>query len=139
MIDGFKTDCVLSFFKVALIKNSHGILTKPGAQTQAARTIRFTSAEQVIDMEPLLKDYISQAIEVEKTGLKVQFKSIAEHTVPDALQQKPGENPALEQAFSALIPGRQRAYILHIGSANQAATRSTRVENASRKSSRVRV
>jgi len=124
----FKECCVLSFVKGALLHDASGILVKPGENTQAARVIRFTNVQQIVEMEPILKAYIYEAIEVEKTGLKVKFKKIAEMKVPEEFQNKLDEIPALKTAFDALTPGRQRAYILYFSAPKQAKTRGSRVE-----------
>jgi uncharacterized protein YdeI (YjbR/CyaY-like superfamily) len=124
----FKDHCVLSFAKGALLKDAGGILSKPGENTQSARVIRFIHIQQIIEKEPLLKAYIQEAIEVEKAGLKVNFKTISEFQVPEELQVKLEESPALKRAFEALTPGRQRAYLLYISAAKQSKTRQSRVE-----------
>jgi len=128
ILGGFKEYCVMTFVKGALLKDSKRILAKPGENTQAARVIRFTSVQQIVDVEPLLKSYIKEAIEVEKAGSKVIFKKITERKVPVELQQKLDEIPALKTAFAALTPGRQRAYLLYISAAKQSKTRESRVE-----------
>ena len=81
-------------------------------------------------MEPILRAYIRQAIEVEKAGLKVEFKATAEFAMPEEFQSKLDDIPALKAAFEALTPGRQRAYLLHFSSAKQAKTREARIEKA---------
>jgi len=124
----FKESCMLSFVKGALLKDVHGILVKPGENTQAARVIRFTNAQQIAELEPLLKAYIDQAIEVEKAGLKVTFRKSTEFILPEELRIKFEEIPSLKAAFAALTPGRQRAYILYISAAKQSKTRASRVE-----------
>jgi uncharacterized protein YdeI (YjbR/CyaY-like superfamily) len=124
----FKECCVLSFVKGALLHDASGILVKPGENTQAARVIRFTNVQQIVEMEPILKAYIYEAIEVEKAGLKVKFKKIAEMKLPEEFQNKLDEIPALKTAFDALTPGRQRAYILYFSAPKQAKTRGSRVE-----------
>jgi uncharacterized protein YdeI (YjbR/CyaY-like superfamily) len=128
----FKECCVLSFFKGALLHDASGILVKPGENTQAARVIRFTNVRQIVEMEPILKAYIYEAIEVEKAGLKVKFKKIAEMKLPEEFQNKLDEIPALKTAFDALTPGRQRAYILYFSAPKQAKTRGSRVEKCMR-------
>jgi uncharacterized protein YdeI (YjbR/CyaY-like superfamily) len=65
---------------------------------------------------------------VEKAGLKVKFKKIAEMKLPEEFQNKLDEIPALKTAFDALTPGRQRAYILYFSAPKQAKTRGSRVE-----------
>jgi len=133
IMGSFKDGCALSFFKGALLKDPKGILITPGENTQSARGIRFTNVQQILEMKPILKAYINEAIEVEKAGLKVTFKSIAEHAVPEELQKKLDEIPALNAAFRALTPGRQRAYILHISAAKQPGTRERRVDKCMRR------
>jgi uncharacterized protein YdeI (YjbR/CyaY-like superfamily) len=128
----FKECCVLSFVKGALLHDASGILVKPGENTQAARVIRFTNVQQIVEMEPILKAYIYEAIEVEKAGLKVKFKKIAEMKLPEEFQNKLDEIPALKTAFDALTPGRQRAYILYFSAPKQAKTRGSRVEKCMR-------
>jgi uncharacterized protein YdeI (YjbR/CyaY-like superfamily) len=127
IIQGFKEYCALMFFKGVLLKDTNGILVRPG-ETQAGRQIRFTSVREIAELEPILKAYIHEAIEVEKAGLKVSFRKTVEYTIPEEFQTKLDENPALETAFDALTPGRQRAYILYFSSAKQSKTRESRVE-----------
>src|ERR1700752_5071726 len=74
LIHGFKEYCALLFFKGALLKDAQGILVQPTENVQAARQIRFTSIREIVEVEPTLKAYIHEAIEVEKAGLKVNYK-----------------------------------------------------------------
>ena len=128
LIRGFKEYCALLFFKGALLNDPNGILIKPGENTQAGRQIRFTNAREIVEMEPILKAYIYEAIEVEKAGLKVNFKKNTELIIPEEFQNKLDEIPALKTAFDALTPGRQRAYILYFSAPKQSKTRESRVE-----------
>jgi uncharacterized protein YdeI (YjbR/CyaY-like superfamily) len=118
-----KEYCALLFCKGALVKDAHGILIKPGENTQAARQIRFTSVREIAGKENILKTYIRQAIEVEKAGLEVIYKKTTDFPVADEFQNKLDEIPALKTAFSALTPGRQRAYLLYFSGAKQSKTR----------------
>jgi uncharacterized protein YdeI (YjbR/CyaY-like superfamily) len=127
IIQGFKEYCALMFCKGALLKDPEGILKKPGESSQAARQIRFTSAQEVVKMKPIVKAYIREAIEAEKAGLQIVFKKNPE-PVPEELQKRLNENAALRAAFGALTPGRQRGYILIISAAKQSQTRAARVE-----------
>ena len=131
LLGRFKECCVLSFVKGALLKDANGILVKPGENTQAARVIRFTHVREIVEMEPILKAYIDEAIEVEKAGLKVKFKKNPE-PIPEELQNKLDDIPALKTAFAALTPGRQRAYILYFSAPKQSKTRESRVEKCVR-------
>ncbi|MEX1033838.1 MAG: DUF1801 domain-containing protein [Cellvibrionaceae bacterium] len=128
MIYGMKEYCALGFFKGALLNDPKGILVKPGAHSQAMRQIRFTSLQQITAMEARVKAYIHEAIEVEKAGLKVDFKEKRELKFPEELQHKFNGDPALKKAFEALTPGRQRGYILHFSDAKQSKTRISRME-----------
>jgi uncharacterized protein YdeI (YjbR/CyaY-like superfamily) len=111
-----------------LLNDAEGILIQQTENVQAARQIRFTSVQEIIDMERILKAYIYEAIEVEKAGLQVDFKKTKEFNIPEEFQNKLDENPALQAAFDALTPGRQRGYLLHFSQPKQSKTREARVE-----------
>lgn len=128
LIHGFKEYCALLFQKGALLKDPNGILIQQTENVQSARQIRFTNVDEIMEMESILKAYIQEAIEVEKSGLEVEFKKHEEYIVPEEFQNKLDEIPALKTAFEALTPGRQRAYILHFSAPKQAKTRESRVE-----------
>jgi uncharacterized protein YdeI (YjbR/CyaY-like superfamily) len=128
LINGFKEYCALLFFKGALLNDANGILNKIGENTQAGRQIRFTNVREIVEMETILKAYIYEAIEVEKAGLKVNFKKNTELIFPEEFQNKLDENPALKTAFDALTPGRQRAYNLYFSAPKQSKTRESRIE-----------
>ncbi|HEU0046797.1 MAG TPA: YdeI/OmpD-associated family protein [Nitrososphaera sp.] len=130
IIQGFKDFCALLFCKGALLNDPKGILKKFG--WQAARRIPFTNVREIVEMEPILKAYIHEAIEVEKAGLEVNFQKDP-GTVPEELQKKLNEIPALKAAFDALTPGRQRGYILYFSGAKQSKTRESRVEKCMRR------
>jgi uncharacterized protein YdeI (YjbR/CyaY-like superfamily) len=128
LIHGFKEYCALLFFKGALLNDANGILIKQTENVQAGRQIRFTNVREIVEMETILKAYIYEAIEVEKVGLKVNFRKTTEFTIPEEFQNKLDEIPALKTAFDALTPGRQRAYILYFSAPKQSKTRESRVE-----------
>jgi uncharacterized protein YdeI (YjbR/CyaY-like superfamily) len=127
LIHGFKEYCALLFFKGALLKDAKGILIQQTENVQAARQIRFTNVREIVEMEPILKAYIHEAMEAEKAGLEVNFKKNPE-PIPEELQNKLDEMPALKTAFDALTPGRQRGYILYFSQPKQSKTRESRVE-----------
>ena len=128
LIHGFKDYCALLFFKGALLKDPRGVLIQQTENVQAARQIRFTNVREIVKMEPVLKAYIREAIEVEKAGLKVDYKKTAEFKIPEEFRNKLDEIPALKTAFDALTPGRQRGYILYFSAPKQSKTRESRVE-----------
>ena len=127
LIHVFKEYCALLFFKGALLNDPNGILIRQTKNVQAARQIRFTNVREIVEMEPILKAYIYEVIEVEKAGLKVNFKKNPE-PIPEEFQNKLDEIPALKTAFDALTPGRQRAYIFYFSAPKQSKTRESRVE-----------
>ena len=132
LIHGFKEYCALLFFKGALLKDANGVLVQQTENVQAARQIRFTSVRQIAGMEPILKAYIHEAIEVEKAGLEVNYKKTSEFIIPDEFQKKLDAIPALKTAFAALTPGRQRGYMLYFSAPKQSKTRESRVEKCMR-------
>jgi uncharacterized protein YdeI (YjbR/CyaY-like superfamily) len=128
LVHGFKEYCALLFIKGALLKDAKGILIQQTENVQAGRQIRFTNIREIVEMEPILKAYIEEAIEVEKAGLKVNLIKNSELVFPIEFQKKLDENPALKVAFEALTPGRQRAYNLYFSASKQSKTREARVE-----------
>jgi uncharacterized protein YdeI (YjbR/CyaY-like superfamily) len=128
IISGFKDYCALNFFKGALLSDSHGLLVRPGKNTQAGSQIRFAGLQEIVEKEQVLKSYILEAVEVEKAGLKVQYKETDEFDIPDELLIKFEDRPELKKAFLALTPGRQRAYLLYFSAPKQSKTRESRVE-----------
>ncbi len=127
LIHGFKAYCAVLFHKGALLKDTHDVLIQQTKNVQSASQIRFTSVKEITEMQPVLKAYIYEAIEVEKAGLKVNFKEQPE-PLPEEFQHQLNENSALKKAFEALTPGRQRAYNLYFSQAKQSKTRQARVE-----------
>ena len=128
LIHVFKEYCAVLFFKGALLNDANNILIQQTKNVQAARQIRFTSVQQIVEIEPMLKAYIYEAIEVEKAGLRVELKKTSAFTMAEEFQQKLDEIPALKNAFNILTPGRQRAYMLHFSAPKQSKTREARVE-----------
>ena len=132
LMHGFKEYCALLFFKGALLKDPNGILIKQTENVQSARHIRFTSAREIVKMKPILKAYVNEAIEVEKAGLKVNYKKTKDFKIPEEFQKKLSAKggPALKKAFAALTPGRQRAYIFYFSAPKLSKTREARVEKS---------
>jgi len=128
LIHGFKEYCALLFFKGALLNDANGILVQQTKNVQASRQIRFTNVREIVQLKPVLKAYIYEAIEVEKAGLKVPLKKTKEFSMPEEFQNKLNENRALKKAFNALTPGRQRGYLLYFSAPKQSKTRESRVE-----------
>ena len=130
LIHVFKEYCALLFFKGALLHDTEGILVQQTRNVQVARQIRFTGVKEIVQMKSILKAYIFEAIEVEKSGLKPTLKKTAEYAIPEEFQKKLDKTPALKSAFKALTPGRQRGYLLYFSAAKQSKTRTSRIEKS---------
>ncbi|MBI9049374.1 MAG: YdeI/OmpD-associated family protein [Anaerolineaceae bacterium] len=129
----FKEYCAISFFKGVLLKDPNGILETPGKNTQAGRLLKFTNVNEIIEMESIIKAYIQEAIHIEMTGLKVEYKKTIEYDMPEELLNKLDEDPAFNAAFESLTPGRQRGYLLHFSAPKQSQTRVSRIEKCTEK------
>jgi len=133
LIHGFKEYCAILFVKGSLLKDTHEILIRQTENVQAGRQIRFTNVQEIEEIETILKTYVYEAIEVEKSGLKVNFKKDTELIFPEEFQNKLDEIPDLKTAFYALTPGRQRAYNFYFSEPKQSKTRESRVEKCMQK------
>jgi uncharacterized protein YdeI (YjbR/CyaY-like superfamily) len=114
------------FFKGALLEDPAGLLRDQGPNSRSAKRLELTSVAQIEELAPIIADYVAEAVEVERSGRKVPAPPALE--LADELQELLDADAALAAAFSALTPGRQREYQLHIGGAKQASTRTSRAE-----------
>lgn len=130
LIHGFREYCALLFFKGVLLKDTHGVLIQQTENVQSARQIRFTNLNEIVKSEPVIKAYIYEAIEVEKAGLKVKLKKTEEYKIPEEFQEKLEKNLHLKTAFTALTPGRQKAYLFYFSQPKQSKTRESRIEKS---------
>ncbi|MBP8824487.1 MAG: YdeI/OmpD-associated family protein [Flavobacteriales bacterium] len=128
LIHGFKDYCALLFHKGVLLKDDHRLLVQQTKDVQSARQVRFESVKAITKLEPVLRSYIQEAIEVEKSGKQVPMKQTAEFAMAEEFKLALKQMPALKKAFQALTPGRQRGYLLHFSSAKLAKTREARIE-----------
>lgn len=128
LIHGFKEYCALLFHKGVLIKDKPGHLIQQTENVQAARQLRFASLADINKHKTVIKEYIQQAIQLEKEGIQVPLKKTAEFVMPEEFAAHLKANVKLKKAFEALTPGRQRGYLLYFGQAKQAKTREARIE-----------
>lgn len=133
LLHEFKDYCAILFHKGALLEDSQKILKQQTENTQAARQLRFTSILEIKPLIPMIKQYVFEAIEIEKAGLKVKMKSLADYHTPDELTEKFNTDPEFELAFTALTPGRQKGYLLHFSKPKHAKTRMSRIENCEKR------
>ncbi len=127
LIHGFKNYCALLFFKGVLLEDPHGILIRQTEHVQDRRQIRFTSPEQIQEQREIIKAYIREAIDIEKSGVRVEFKDTSEFIMAPEFQAVLDRDQAVKSAFESLTPGRQRGYLLYFSGAKQSRTRETRV------------
>jgi uncharacterized protein YdeI (YjbR/CyaY-like superfamily) len=130
LIHGFKEYCALLFHKGALLNDTYDILIQQSENVQSARQIRFTNLQEIIDLRLSIKEYIFEAIEVEKAGLEVKMKKTAEFNMPSEFKKVLDSDSDLKSAFDALTPGRQRGYLLYFSQAKQSKTRGSRIEKS---------
>jgi len=128
LIHGFKNYCAILLNKGVLLKDPYNILIQQTKNTQSARHLRFTSIEEIRELEPKIKQYLFEAVEVEKAGLKVAFKKTKDFEMVEEFKLALENDSDLKKAFQNLTPGRQRAYLLHFSSAKQSKTKSSRIE-----------
>src|SRR5690606_9831733 len=128
LIHGFKEYCALLFHKGALIKDTKGVLIQQTENVQSARQMRFTDVGQIMKLESVIKDYINEAIEIEKSGKKVSIKKVTDYPIPEEFQTALNQDKALHKAFYSLTPGRQKGYLFYFNQAKQAKTREARIE-----------
>jgi uncharacterized protein YdeI (YjbR/CyaY-like superfamily) len=128
LLGSFKAFCSISFFKGSLLQDPNVILTKPGENSQSVRMLKFTHLDEIRELEPVIRAYIFEAIEIEKAGIKPALEKSVDLEFPEEFLQILDKDAALKAAFTALTPGRQRGYNLFFTAAKQPATRITRIE-----------
>jgi uncharacterized protein YdeI (YjbR/CyaY-like superfamily) len=126
IIQPFKGYLGLMFFTGELLEDPKGILKANGPNSQSARRLEFTSADEIIRLKGTIKAYINEAIAIADSGQKIERRKTPELLV-DELEDFFKKKPSLKKAFEALTPGRQRAYRLHFSRAKQSETRRSRI------------
>ncbi|XP_037775013.1 uncharacterized protein YdeI-like [Penaeus monodon] len=96
-VNALKKSANIGFFKGVLLADTHKILQQQG-NLQSARLVKFTTTQEIEESQKILKDYIQEAIGIERS------------------------------AFYALTPGRQRGYVIYFSQAKQAQTRMNRIK-----------
>tara|TARA_R110002050_G_C8756699_1_gene499290 strand:- start:55 stop:699 length:645 start_codon:yes stop_codon:yes gene_type:complete len=128
LIHEFKDYCAILFHKGVLLKDPENILIQQTENVQSARQIRFTDVPEIFELEPIIKQYIKEAIGIEKSGIKIKKKKTSDFEMPEELGQTFKENTEFEKAFKNLTSGRQRGYLLHFAKPKQSKTRLSRIE-----------
>jgi uncharacterized protein YdeI (YjbR/CyaY-like superfamily) len=120
----------LSFFKGVLLKDQHNLLIQRGENSQSVKLFQFTSVKQIVELEKIIKEYVFEAIEIEKAGLKIELKKSKDLVFPEEIESFFKENEKFKAAFKALTPGKQRGYHIFYTGAKQSATRTSRIESS---------
>ena len=128
ILGSFKDYSCIMFFKGALLSDPDNILVQPTENSNSGRQLRFTNTKEVLKLKRNILNYIFEAIEIEKSGVKIEAKKTTDYAMPEELEFKFKELPELKVAFEKLTPGRQRGYLLHFSQAKQSATRLSRIE-----------
>lgn len=116
----------LMFFKGALLEDPLGVLKEQGPNSRSAKRFELTSVDDVTQLAGTIRDYVEEAIDIERAGLEVE--PAPEPTVVEELQQRLDEDTEFRTAFTSLTPGRQREYNLYFSDAKQASTRVGRID-----------
>ena len=125
-VGALKESATIGFFKGVLLTDEHKILQQQG-NLQSDRILKFTNIADIEKIKEIIKSYIIEAIAIEESGKKVEFKKNPEPIAPELLQAFEAD-PAFKKAFYALTPGRQRGYTIHFSQPKQEQTRIGRIE-----------
>jgi uncharacterized protein YdeI (YjbR/CyaY-like superfamily) len=123
---GFKDSATLGFFKGVLLKDPTGLLVAPGENSRSSRVLRFTGLKEIVAQDSVIRSYVREAVELEKSGARVELAK-DDLAYPEELVSALEEDPDLQAAFDALTPGRRRGYVLHFSQPKQPATRQSRI------------
>lgn len=126
MMGSFRDYCSISFFKGVLLEDPEGVLEAPGPNSRHARLLKFRSLEDVERLASQALNFLNQALEIQKKGLKVDAAEA--EPLPDELEARLLSEDGLWEAYEALTPGRQRSFILHVSGAKNPETRVRRAE-----------
>jgi uncharacterized protein YdeI (YjbR/CyaY-like superfamily) len=126
IIGAFRDDFRLTFFNAALMRDPHGALVGQGPNSQHPDCFRFDDSSQVVAAEPIIREYLAEAMEYAEQGIK-PAKVERELDLPDELVEALESDPELAQAFALLTPGRQRSYVFALNSAKTSATKVARI------------
>ncbi|MCB9195052.1 MAG: YdeI/OmpD-associated family protein [Flavobacteriales bacterium] len=129
LLGGFKEYCVISFIKGVFLNDSDKVLSQHGENSRSVRVIRFTNTQRINDLKDTIRAYIFEAIEVERAGLKVERATTSNEDYPEELFEIFDQNESIKEAFEALTPGRQRAYLMFFNAAKQSKTKTSRIES----------
>ena len=128
LIHGFKEYCALLFHKGVLLKDPDNILIQQTKNVQSARQLRFINSKEITEVKSLITNYIKEAVDIEKSGLKVELKTVKDYPIPDEFNKVLDDDDEFKKAFYSLTPGRQKGYLFYFSQAKQSKTREARIE-----------
>jgi uncharacterized protein YdeI (YjbR/CyaY-like superfamily) len=126
ILGALRGDFRITFFNAALMKDPKGVLERQGPNTRHPDMIRFTDNAQVAVMKPVIASYLKEAMRYAEAGI-TPVKEQVDIELPDELLDALRSDPELASAFHALTPGRQRSYVISLGSTKKAETRIARI------------
>lgn len=127
IIGALRGDFRLSFFEAGLMKDPAGVLEKQGPNTQHPDMIRFTSNNQVSNLEATISAYLIEAKGYADTGMTAP-KDDSAPDLPAELAEALDADSELAEAFHALTRGRQRSYVINLYGAKKSETRVARIQ-----------
>jgi uncharacterized protein YdeI (YjbR/CyaY-like superfamily) len=124
---GFKHYFALWFYNGVFLSDKYKVLVNAqDGKTKSLRQWRFSSVEEMDEKKIL--EYITEAIEIEKKGLKIEPEKFKPVEAPKLLTDAFAGDKNLDLAFKKLSPGKQKEYILYIIEAKQETTKFKRLE-----------
>jgi len=125
-VNALKQSANIGFYKGVLLNDQKKILQQQG-NLQSDRILKFNNVSEIKKIKNTIIAYIKEAILIEESGKKVEFKKNPE-PIPEELLQAFEKDSVFKKAFYALTPGRQRGYIIHFSQPKQTQTRVSRIE-----------
>lgn len=125
-VNALKQSANIGFYKGVLLSDQKKILQQQG-NLQSDRILKFNNVSEIKKIKNTIIAYIKEAILIEESGKKVEFKKNPE-PIPEELLQAFEKDSVFKKAFYALTPGRQRGYIIHFSQPKQTQTRVSRIE-----------
>jgi uncharacterized protein YdeI (YjbR/CyaY-like superfamily) len=124
---GFKNHFAIWFYNGVFLSDKYNVLVAASdGKTKSLRQWRFTSASDIDEVK--IAEYLLEAIEIEKQGLKIAPEKSAEFTLSPFLAEAFSNDPDFKSAFEKLTPGRQKEYSKYVDEPKQEATKKARIE-----------
>ncbi len=122
----FKNHYGIWFFNGVFLKDKHNLLISAQETTKALRQIKFQKGDPVNFDH--VREYVLEAIENEKKGMKIKPQRTTTYEMPDLLKSALDNTPEFLDAFKSLSMGKQKDYANYITEAKQEKTKLTRLD-----------